>query len=404
MWSTPGHYIHLVSVCSTLVWKYIGVASITARSMLSPEAYIRVLYCTRGDDHQVAAILWVDVARPPPPCLIYLPVLIHLPASLAHHIVCVCVCVHESLLTYGFWFRWLPIETEHTHTPPHSSFSFSEAGGSILSPSSSSPQSSSPSSWCPDGSPVWPPHLELINSGSGDCLAPCLCRDVKRHQRCHWWGCGGFPWLPGCLLCGRGREFPWLCLKSSLCLLCLALHAPSSIQCQRCQVWWGSLYCSAEKAQGQHNTIPPVLCVCHFDWEADQFALPDWIFKAQAANVAAWKLKAALWLKEGCRIRIYFQTILTTKNDLLIMADTDQMTHHFPLLYFKQKLITCSVCTVRVRTAKIVIKRWIIQSSITLIKCNWHHYSFQTNQRTVLPVFSLGHLLLCWFLDTLQWQ
>ncbi len=89
-------------------------------------------------------------------------------------------------------------------------------------------------------------------------------------------------------VCGRGREFPWLSVSSSLCLLCmhcaLCVAVLSAVRCDE------AVHIAVQKAQGQHNPIP-LASVCLSVWlrgsPADRFCLPDWIIRAQAANVAA---------------------------------------------------------------------------------------------------------------------
>lgn len=107
--------------------------------------------------------------------------LLPLPRLLISQTVCVCksLCVraYETLLTYGFWFRWLSEETVSflltlfSFTP-----SLSQRREDLLlvllfllrPPQSSSLLSSSshPPSPTPSLQPVhpWPLHLELINS------------------------------------------------------------------------------------------------------------------------------------------------------------------------------------------------------------------------------------------------
>lgn len=133
------------------------------------------------------------------------------------------------------------------HTPPHFSLflsvSFSEAGGSILSPPSFS--SSSPSSARPAASTPCVDQQQLRGL-----LGPCLGHDAKPvMSRCEEVdGFHGYQDVFSVCVCGRGREFPWLSLTSSLCVLWAAVL--SAVRCDE------GVYIAVQKAQGQHNTIP----------------------------------------------------------------------------------------------------------------------------------------------------
>lgn len=114
------------------------------------------------------------------------------------------------------------------------------------------------------------------------------------------WGGGVFPWLPGCLLCGWVWEGVPMTVSYPVCV-CIVCVVRSLVvlSAGRCDE---VVYIAVQKAQGQHNTIPPgSVCLSVWLWGGlpdNRFFVPDWI---------SWSGKCCS-LKYTCTVNMHFVT------------------------------------------------------------------------------------------------